>query len=143
MVAHHYRVDSEQSRISDPVKATNALRATPTPGPNQQTASASGARNNVGSLVLGDGGANYVRSFRIASPDPKKYTDIVVNYTIHGEHVMDEGFVMRYGQIENGRVKRIVTYGEGNALLQDPTFQFIWQPIVNRTWNSLNLRLGF
>ena len=48
-----------------------ALVANPTPGVDQP-ASPLGTRNDVGGLVLGDGGDNFVRTYVIPSSDPRR-----------------------------------------------------------------------
>ncbi|WP_250623004.1 RHS repeat domain-containing protein [Pinirhizobacter soli] len=68
----------------------------PTPG-RDLPASPGGTKNNVGNIPIMDGD-NFVRSYVVASPDPTKYSDIVVNYTIAGDHKLAEGYVMRFGE---------------------------------------------
>lgn len=54
----------------------------------------------------------------IPSPDPSKYTDIYVNYTIDGAHDLTEGFVYRYGYLNANGGVTLVTYGEGDSVVQ-------------------------
>ena len=78
-------------------------------------------------------GANYVHSFFVRSPDPQRFTDITVNYTVSGRHKLTEGFVMHYGEIgRNGVTLR--SYGEGNNWHQNMHMKFIWGPRVEQVW---------
>jgi len=92
-----------------------ALQHNPTPG-NDAPATINGTRNDVEGLhPLGfDWGDNFVFSYVVDNPNPDQ-TDIVVNYTIEGEHMLEEGYVMRYGQLNDDDSIDIITYGEGNA----------------------------
>jgi hypothetical protein len=81
--------------------------------PPEQPASDKGSRNDA---LYGD----YVKSFTVASPDPSKYTDMTVNYTVSGEHRLDEGYVIRYGEKQPDGTTSLISYGEGNALVQHP-----------------------
>ena len=83
-------------------------------------------------------GGNWVRSYLVPSPNTQRYTDIVVNYTIQGQHHLHEGFVVRYGLVENGKVVGIRSYGEGEAWPQDPfpLTRAIWCSGVSDTWQD-------
>ena len=102
-----------------------------------------GSRNDVGKIarLLQYQGGNWVRSFRIKSPQPDVYTDIVLNYTIKGQHLLFEGYVMRTGVVKKGRVDGIRTYGEGEGLAQQPALIPIWCPQVPDVWEPLNLKI--
>ncbi|HEX8389100.1 MAG TPA: hypothetical protein VF636_08795 [Sphingomonas sp.] len=110
-----------------------ALVANPTPG-RDQPSSPTGTRNDVGGLpYLPDGGDNFVRSYVIPSSDPRR-SAAVVNYTIRGEHALNEGFVLRFAELRrDGRIE-LVTYGEGNALKQSEAIELIWGPMVTEAW---------
>ena len=112
-----------------------ALRDRPTPGASK-TATPEGTRNDVGNLAPLDGDDNFVRSFVVDSKDPNR-SDIVVNYTIDGEHILEEGFVMRYAELDkDGRVT-LVTYGEGNALPQVEALEsLVWGGAVEKIWGD-------
>lgn len=91
----------------------DAIARNPVPTFDDQPASATGSLNDA---LLSD----HVKTYRVPSPDPARYTDVIVNYTIAGEHRLHEGYVIRYGERdENGNI-RLVTYGEGNSPLQHP-----------------------
>lgn len=79
-------------------KVGKGIANSPTPNPNDAPASLTGTSNNVGPIPTTDG-INMVRSYLIPSPDPTKYSDITINYTVSGEHSLTEGFVIGYGQI--------------------------------------------
>jgi len=114
---HDYTITTKSSTNPSAKKAANALAESPTPGPKNQTATTDGVVNNAGPLLTQQ--TNLVWSFRAPSPDPKMYTDIIVNFTISGQHEASDGFVMRYGVLnQNGSVDSYVTYGEGNAWKQ-------------------------
>jgi hypothetical protein len=83
----------------------------PVPNTAASPASPDGTRNDAYA-------GQYVRSYTIASPDPTRYTDIMVNYTIAGDHTLHEGYVMRYGERQPDGTISIVSYGEGNAFAQ-------------------------
>jgi hypothetical protein len=105
-----------QSIIHSPVPNTDASPATP-----------EGTRNDAYA-------GQYVRSYVVASPDPTRYTDIMVNYTIAGEHTLQEGYVMRYGEIQPDGTTRMVSYGEGNAFAQRPYSPL--NPFNDSLWES-------
>lgn len=91
----------------------DAIARNPVPTFNDQPASATGSLNDA---LLND----HVKTYRLPSPDPSKYTDIIVNYTVEGEHRLHEGYVMRYGEKDEYGNTRLVTYGEGNSPMQHP-----------------------
>jgi RHS repeat-associated protein len=143
---HAYHVQTPNPKISNPNAVSSILKSQPTPGPDNRPASQAGTRNNAGRVLPAgfDGGTNFVQSFLVKSPNPDKYTDITVNYTIDGEHTLDEGFVMRYGTIgSNGKVNNITTYGEGNSWKQDMMLYDFWGPQAQSLWRGLDFRLGF
>jgi hypothetical protein len=91
----------------------DAIARNPVPTFDDQPASATGSLNDA---LLGD----HVKTYRVPSPDPARYTDVIVNYTIAGEHRLHEGYVIRYGERDESGNIRLVTYGEGNSPLQHP-----------------------
>jgi hypothetical protein len=82
------------------------------------------------------GEQNFVKSFTVSSPDPKKYTDITVNYTIAGEHGAEEGFVMRFGEIGPSGSITMRSYGEGNKWKQTEGLKGLWGPKVEEVWQQ-------
>jgi hypothetical protein len=141
---HSYPFVNDNVRSVDAQTAGDAIANKPTPGPNNSPASSSGVRNDAGPLLPPfDGGDNYVMSFRVESPDPTKFTDITVNYTINSEHIASEGFVLRYGALDqNGNLAAIVTYGEGTAAIQDEVFSPLTDPFTESVWDRLSQRQG-
>jgi len=133
---HTYSVDTP-TRITNADGLGQAIQGTPTPGPDNRTASPLGTRNNAGYIPTA-GSTNIVRSFSIPSPNPDKFTDITLNYTVAGEHDLSEGFVMRYGEIGAGGSITIQTYGEGNSWRQMPALEGIWGPEVENTWSGVD-----
>jgi RHS repeat-associated protein len=118
-------------------QAAEGFKNNPTPG-NDRPASSNGTVNNVGPIPTA-GDNNYVRSFVVDSPDPAKFTDITINYTISGAHGLQEGFVMRYGEIsDSGTVLR--GYAEGNNWRQNPALENLrgygWGPQVQQVWTQ-------
>ena len=111
-----------------------ALAADPTPG-DDGVPSPNGTRNDVGPLVPGDGGHNYVETYTFKSTDEHR-SDAIVNYTIKGEHAMDEGFVLRFARLERDESIALITYGEGDALKQSPMLGFIWRQKVKEVWTK-------
>lgn len=91
----------------------DAIARNPVPTFDDQPASATGSLNDA---LLSD----HVKTYRVPSPDPARYTDVIVNYTIAGEHRLHEGYVIRYGERDESGNIRLVTYGEGNSPLQHP-----------------------
>ena len=91
----------------------DAIARNPVPTFDDQPASATGSLNDA---LLGD----HVKTYRVPSPDPSRYTDVIVNYTIADEHRLNEGYVIRYGERDESGNIRLVTYGEGNSPLQHP-----------------------
>ncbi len=113
---------------------SQALIANATPGVDQP-ASAQGARNDVGRIWFGDTGHNYVRSFVAASPNPDFFTSLVVNYTIRGEHTLNEGFVIRYARrVRDGTI--LISYGEGSSAKQNMLLEDFWLPQVYQVWTA-------
>jgi hypothetical protein len=116
-----------------------ALLENPTPG-KDTAASGNGSRNDVGPLDptgLIDGGTNFVNSYSVKSTDPTSRSDMVVNYTIKGEHMLHEGFVMRYGRLNNDGSIDLITYGEGNALYQVEALEgALWGDQVKQVWTD-------
>lgn len=112
-----------------------ALILNPTPG-RDQPASPNGTRNDVGNIPLSaDNDTNIVRSFLLQSSDPNR-SAAVINYTVGTEHVLEEGFVMRFAELRpDGRVE-LVTYGEGNALPQMEKFGLgiVTRELVTSAW---------
>ena len=134
-ITHVYQI-SMGTRITDGAAMGRGFRVNPTPGADRP-ASPQGTVNNIGHLYGLDGNTNYVRSFSIPSPDTNRYTDIIVNYTITGKHVMDEGFVMGYGEkMADGTIK-MHHYGEGNAAEMAPSISWYWGPEVTKAWQGV------
>ncbi|MHB1232053.1 MAG: RHS repeat-associated core domain-containing protein [Burkholderiales bacterium] len=129
---HTYNVVTSSALTA--CQAGNGIRNNPTPG-NDLPASPLGTRNNVGTIPTG-GSTNFVRSYFIPSPNPAKWTDITVNYTIAGEHALDEGFVIRFGEIGPGGTTILRSYGEGNNFRQSPVLKRFWGPLVEATWQE-------
>jgi RHS repeat-associated protein len=119
----------------DTVAVGNAIAKNPTPG-NDSEATLQGSLNDVGDLAPFDGDDNYMMSIRIKSPDRGKYTDITVNYTIAGAHTLDEGFVMKFGQIGEGGSVTLRTYGEGDNWKQTDVWKFLWERPLNEAWRG-------
>lgn len=113
----------------------DALKNNPAPGDSKR-ASLEGTLNDVGDIAPLDGDSNNVRSYVIKSDQPNR-TDIVVNYTVDGQHILDEGFVMRYGEMMPDGSIRIVTYGEGDALPQVEALEgLMWGAAAEEIWNG-------
>lgn len=113
--SHTYRPETPTTIPFDRAKDLLAKELFTHPVPNEAAlpATPEGTRNDA---AMGQ----YVRSYTVASPDPARFTDIMVNYTIAGEHGFHEGYIMRYGERQPDGTVKIITYGEGNALLQHP-----------------------
>lgn len=142
---YNYYKDTRNLNLS-PTKVGNSIAKFPTPEnliPSRpiMAATPSGARNDVGLLPIVGGrylGGNWVKSFRVVSPQPDKYTDIALNYTIKRQHWLDEGYVMRTGVVEKGRVVGIRTYGEGEGFFQDPALRAVWCNQIPVLWDPVN-----
>lgn len=102
-----------------------ALIANPTPG-DDNPASVNGTRNDVGDLLPFDGDDNFVYSFVVSNPNPNQ-SDIVINYTIRGEHSLSDGYVSRMIQRHDNTPDdltdedysySLVTFGEGDTFIQ-------------------------
>lgn len=111
-----------------------ALLRNPTPG-NDFPAAPTGTTNNVGHLTGTDDGTNLVKSFVIGSSNPRR-SATVVNYTIHAKHKMDEGFVLRFAELQKDGSVLLITYGEGNAWRQWGLFSPIWWLKIKRAWKK-------
>ena len=143
---HHYNFFDGSSKISQPNTAATAIASIPTPGPNNRAASSSGSMRGAGPLA--GSSKNYVMSFSVRSPDASKYTDITVNYTISGKHILNEGFVMRYGVVgADGKVSGVRTYGEGNSVVQGgyPVLiqRLFTDPVTRGVWRDVDKKVGF
>jgi hypothetical protein len=113
---HTYRREATTTFPFDQARvlAGNELKTDPVPVPwGGDPASESGTKVDAGY-------GNYVRAYTVTSPDPARFTDIVVNYTIAGEHGFHEGYVIRYGERAEDGTLTLVSYGEGNAGWQHP-----------------------
>ena len=113
MFFHTYDV-ATASALTNSSAVGQGIANLPTPGPNNAPATPGGTVNNAGRIPTA-GDSNLVRSYSVKSPDPSRYTDITINYTISGAHGLSEGFVIRYGEISssNGAIT-LRSYGEGN-----------------------------
>jgi hypothetical protein len=62
-----------------------------------------------------------------------------VNYTIPGEHAMDEGFVLGYGERNTDGTITLRHYEEGNAGLMSlgPLPRAFWLPGVTEAWGDV------
>jgi hypothetical protein len=100
----------------DPVPGTGDLRGRP-----------EGVTNDAGV-------GNLVRTYTLPSPDPARFTDITVNYTFGDKHILQEGYVIRYGERMADGNTQIVSYGEGNGLLQHPASPM--HAIFSANWRS-------
>jgi hypothetical protein len=113
------------------------LMRNPTTGRDRE-ATRKGVVNDVGHLRPLDKDTNYVKTYRVPSKDPNR-SDAVINYTIPGAHMANEGFVIRFARLrKDGRVE-IVTYGEGNAVEMNPLTRGYWEPRVNEAWTKNSL----
>lgn len=112
----------------------DALVANPTLGIDRPSTS-SGTRNDMGDLVPFDGDDNFVRSYSIPTTDPNR-SAAVVNYTIQGQHAMSEGFVIRFARLRPDGGVELVTYGEGDALVQSNYSRLYWGGVVARVWTQ-------
>lgn len=127
-------------------RANGGLRfANPPYGPRKRPASGrdspattNGTLNDVGDIPgTPFDRDNFVKSFVLPPQDFTKTTEIVVNYTVAGEHALHEGFVMRYGILgPDGTVTAWRSYGEGNAWQQHPGLKGIWGPQVQNVWTQ-------
>jgi RHS repeat-associated protein len=131
------RAPSQFSNPSGAVVIGRGFLGNPTPG-NDMPASPSGTRNEVAGGLPGN---HYVRSYSIPSPNPSRYTDIVVNHTITGDHMLSEGYVIRYGEISNNGAITLRSYGEGNALAQNPNLGILWRGQADRVWQRNHLEI--
>ena len=133
---HSYKVEtpSDIRGAAGAQAVGEGLRTNPTPGVDQ-AATPEGARNNAGRIPTG-GDVNIVKSFSVPSPDPSKFTDVTVNYTVAGDHSLHEGFVMRYGEIGRDGKITLKSYSEGNAWRQNPMLRPVWGPEVEKVWQQ-------
>jgi len=129
---HYYDVTAVTTLTA--CQVGRGLRDNPTPG-NDTPASVNGTRNNAGEIPQ-HGLNNFVRSFYIVSPNPLRWTDITVNYTISGEHGLHEGYVIRYGQISGNGGVTMRSYGEGEDAVQNMLIRPIWIGPVHRVWQN-------
>ena len=104
-----------------------------TPG-TPRPATPGGTVNDVGKIPFVGSASNYVRSYVTESPRPGVVSRLVVNYTIKGRHVLEEGFVLRYIRLEPDGTLSVHSYGEGNAIEQNMALRFFWGPRVEETW---------
>lgn len=133
---HQYNVETN-SNLSG-AQAGKGFRTNPTPG-NDAAASPTGALNDAGPIPTTDG-TNMVRSYSIPSPDSSRFSDITVNYTVAGEHGLNEGFVVRFGEINGDGTTTLRSYGEGNNWRQHETLKGLggygWGSQVENVWQQ-------
>ena len=119
-----------------------ALIENPTPG-NDAPATAAGTLNDVGKIpgfaFPDDWDDNFVLSF-IVENDSANQTDFIVNYTVDDHHVLEEGFVVRYGELEDDGSINLITYGEGTAAEQS-LLDFIADPIAEDIWRNNSIEI--
>ena len=53
-----------------------------------------------------------------------------------GEHGLDEGFVVRFGEIRMDGTVIMRSYGEGDDFRQNMTTGIIWRPLVQEVWQT-------
>lgn len=137
MTAHDYKVQSPSSLST--AQGGAGFANNPTPG-NDSPASPMGTRNNAGPIPF-NGDTNMVKSFTVASPDPSKFSDITVNYTIAGEHGLAEGFVMNFSAAGAGS-NTLTSYGEGTNWQQSSALESVpgigWGPKVQEVWKGVH-----
>ncbi|MER8734497.1 RHS repeat-associated core domain-containing protein, partial [Mesorhizobium sp. M0018] len=95
------------------------IRNNPVPSAYSRPATKDGTPN-VALDVFGIPMEFMVDSSVIKSPNPDKYSDITVNYTVPGEHMLEEGYVMSYAVRDKDDSISVVSYGEGNSAFQAP-----------------------
>ena len=130
---HTYNVETP-SGTTNPLAVGQGIANSPVPG-GGVPAGPLGTVNNVGSIPTA-GDNNFVRSYSMPTPDASRYTDITVNYTISGQHGLEEGFVMRYGEISPNGSVTLRSYGEGNNWRQAPVLKPIWGSQVDKVWQG-------
>jgi hypothetical protein len=134
---HEYDVVSSTGIAGNAATLNDFSAATSTnPTPNgANPGSTNGTLNNAGPLGPLPG-SQFVATFTVNSPNNHKFSDITVNYTIRGFHILHEGYVIRYAFIgENGEIF-IRSYGEGNGLLQHQGLSGFWAPAVKSAWDQ-------
>ncbi len=125
----------------------DALRRRPTPG-KPQPATVEGTLNDVGPLVGPDrtwledlaewySPNNFVFSYALPAPIPGSVSAMVLNYTQHGHHMIDEGFVLRYAKMSAVGTISLVSYGEGNSFRQSWATSTLsgWKETVRQVWD--------
>lgn len=127
---HHYRVETDTDISFDQASTVfgDAIAEDPVPASGDLTGRPEGVTNNAGLN-------NLVRTYTYPSPDPSRYTDITVNYTLGDKHILQEGYVIRYGERMPDGTTRIVSYGEGNGIIQHP-MNFIAHGIFGLGWKE-------
>jgi hypothetical protein len=112
---HTYNIRTDTKIPFDQAKdiVGEAIAQDPVPGDGDMRGRPEGVTNDAGV-------GNLVRTYTYPSPDPSKYTDITVNYTLGDKHILQEGYVIRYGERMADGTTQIVSYGEGNGLVQHP-----------------------
>ena len=132
LTGHIYSTDTKSSLsgLSNLPFAGAGQAEHPTPG-DFHAATPQGTLNDVGWLGPLPG-PNYVKSFLVSSPDPSKYSDITVNYTMNFDaartidnpaglvsgHWLSDGYVMQYSSLNEDNSITMHSYGEGNSAFQ-------------------------
>jgi hypothetical protein len=115
---HHYRIPTDTDIPFDQARAHFGKAISENPVPANP---ADGEFDGRPEGVTNDAGmGNLVRTYTLPSPDPSRYTDITVNYTLGDKHILQEGYVIRYGERMPDGNTRIISYGEGTGLIQHP-----------------------
>ncbi len=139
---HDYRVPvlapPELSGRRGLLAVQQELLRNPTTGRDRE-ATRKGVLNDVGDLWGPDGANNYVKTYRVPSKDPNR-SDAIINYTVPGKHMVNEGFVIRFARLrKDGRVE-IITYGEGNSWKMNRRLKpVLWGPAVDEAWTKNSL----
>ena len=115
----------------------HALAWNPTPG-HDAPATIQGTLNRVGMISpFFWENDNFVFSHIIENPNPYE-SDIIVNYTVEGDHIFEEGWVMQFARLDphDGSIE-IVFYGEGNSWYQGlPVLEAVADAAVKPIWTE-------
>jgi hypothetical protein len=128
-----------EQKLRNPVSdVAKEVIAQPTPGSNQNAATAEGVVNDAGVTPFSGRLGDNVNSHVVTDSNGNT---VVVNITRPGEHILTPGVVSQAIISEGGRVT-ITVVGEGNGILSIPANGIAGRVFQNKIENDMSRATG-